>query len=84
MTTSVKVRVVLFFTTAALSVCATIGALITMILLICGTIEFLPVKICMIANVLLVALVIIQAYFLLKLPTTKGEKQVREEQVLWA
>lgn len=70
MSKSVKIRVMLFFITAALSVCTGIGALITMIMLACGTIGFLPVKICMITNVVLVAIVLIQAYPLLKLPTT--------------
>lgn len=66
---SVKLWVILFFTTALLSVCAAIGVLITMVLLAYGTIGLLPVKACMITNVALVALVIIQAYHLLKLPT---------------
>ena len=70
MSKKVKLRVILFFITAALSVFTAIGSLITMIMLACGTIGFLPVKICMITNVVIVALVIIQAYSLLKLPTT--------------
>lgn len=69
MSRSVKIRVILFFTTAVLSVCAAIGVLITMIMLTCGTIGVLPVKVCMITNGVLVALGIIQAYYLLKLPT---------------
>ena len=70
MSRPVKLRVILLFITAALSVCTAIGTLITMIVLACETIGVLPVKVCMIANVVLVALVLIQAYPLLKLPTT--------------
>jgi len=67
---SVKLRVILFFITAALSVCMSIGLIITQILLACGIIGLLPVKVCMITNGVFVALAIIQAYLLLKLPTT--------------
>ena len=69
MNKKVKLLVILFFITVTLSVCTAIGVLITMIMVTFGTIGILPVKICMITNVVLVALVIIQAYHLLKLPT---------------
>ena len=70
MSKKVKLRVILYYITAALSVCVSIGLVITEILLACGIIGLLPVKVCMITNFVLVALAIIQAYPLLKLPTT--------------
>ena len=70
MSKKVKLRVILFFITAALSVCASMGAVITEILLLCEIIGLLPVKVCMTTGVVLAYLAAFQAYPLLKLPTT--------------
>lgn len=67
---SVKIRVILFYITAVLSLCASIGLGITESLIMFGIIGPLPAKVFLRISGWLVILAIIQAYPLLKLPTT--------------
>ena len=67
---SVKIRLILFYITAVLSICASIGLGITEILTMCGIIGPLPAKVFLRTSGWLVILAIIQSYPLLKLPTT--------------
>lgn len=69
MSRSVKIRVILFFVTAVLSVCCSVGGLVSIFAVVRGIDAVFAFKACLTTNTILAALALIQAHSLLKLPT---------------